>query len=130
MGHGFGFGLGFLNFLGSLLFILLIIWGIKMLVRGRWPGPWGEGRGRNGWRWDGPHAYGAERPDEAMTTARERLAKGEFSAEDFETIKKGLGSSSDAETRHDSAVRLARLRFAKGELTLDEFEAVKKALLG
>lgn len=129
MGHGFGFGLGFLNFIGTLLFILLIIWGVKMFLRTRRSGPWSEWRGNAGWRWDGPQAHGAGHPDEAMSTARERLAKGELSAEEFETIKQGLGASSDAETRHDSALRLARLRFAKGELTPDEFAAVKKALL-
>ncbi|HZJ09028.1 MAG TPA: hypothetical protein VFD39_04985, partial [Trueperaceae bacterium] len=33
-GMGMGFGLGFLNFIGTILFIIAVVWAIKFLIRG------------------------------------------------------------------------------------------------
>jgi uncharacterized membrane protein len=127
-GIGFGFGLGFLNFLGTVLFFILLVWALKLFFRGErgWSPP---GRCR---RWE--HGEG----DEAMKAARERLARGGITADEFEAIKKGLGSDAPQESppfeawfrRRDGALNIARLRLARGEITPDEFEAVKRALQG
>lgn len=135
-GAGFGFGLAFLNLVGTILFIALVVFVVRSIVRGGWRngrGPWHGGtdwgagwHGGPGRRWaghDGPAI------DEAMQTARERLAGGEIGPQEFETLKRGLGTgSAEEQPRRDSAVNRARVRFAKGELSLEEFEAVKKAL--
>lgn len=123
--HAYGFGLGFLNFLGTALFVLALIFAVKVLARGGWQG------GRRGWarcqgRWDG---HGPQAPDEAMRAARERLARGEIDPEAFEALRKGLApAEARQDGRPDGALELARLRFAQGELTPEEFEAIKKAL--
>jgi uncharacterized membrane protein len=158
--HGFGFGLGFLNLLGTILFFVFIFMLIKFFVKGaryagyrnwqgrgdwggRSPRDWKNSAGKNGdWKTKAPWmsekfwAEGREnsRPDvddEAMNVARERVAQGEITPEQFETIKQGLkvDMSDSPLGRHDKAVHLARLRFAKGEIGLEEFEAVKKTLL-
>jgi uncharacterized membrane protein len=127
-GMGFGFGLGFLNFLGTVLFFVLLVWALKLFFRGErgWTPP---GRYRRWERGEG---------DEAMKAARERLAQGEISANEFEAIKKGLRSDAPQEgppfeawfKRRDGALDSVRLRLARGEITIDEFEAVKRALQG
>jgi uncharacterized membrane protein len=155
--HGFGFGLGFLNLIGTILFFAFIFMLIKFFVKGaryaghrNWHGrgEWGkrdwkrddwksgDWRNRAPWMSEKFWAEGKEgsRPDvddEAMNVARERVAQGEITPEQFETIKNGLkvDMSDSPLGRHDRAVHLARLRFAKGEVTLEEFEAVKKTLL-
>jgi putative membrane protein len=157
-GHGLhmGFGLGFLNLLGTVLFFMFFLMALKFFFRLRhsgnesdWVGPdwrrkayqryrsWAqdsEGLDRNGHK---RHRVPDEQVwshinDEAMQVARERLANGELSPEAFETIKQGLLGSETSEAardyRLDSALSICRLRFAKGELSLEEFEAVKKAL--
>ncbi len=155
--HGFGFGLGFLNLIGTVLFFAFIFMLIKFFVRGaRYAGyrNW-QGRGdwskrdwkRDNWKGDdwknkapwlsekfwseGKEGLHPNTEDEAMNVARERVAQGEITPEQFETIKQGLKvDMSDVPLgRHDRAVHLARLRFAKGEITSEEFEAVKRTLL-
>jgi uncharacterized membrane protein len=156
--HGFGFGLGFLNFIGTILFFIALFALIRFLIKGaRYAGyrNW-QGRGdwnRNEWKsggWKNPGDWKNKAPwmsekfwsddkggshpdldDEAMRVARERVAQGEITPEQFETVKQGLkvDMSDSPLGRHDKAVHLARLRFAKGEISLEEFEAVKKALL-
>jgi putative membrane protein len=149
--HGFGFGLGFLNFIGTILFFVALFALIRFFIKGaRYAGyrNW-QGRGdwgRNDWKpggWKNKAPWmsekfwaddkGGSRPDvddEAMSVARERVAQGEITPEQFETIKQGLkvDMSDSPLGRHDKAVHLARLRFAKGEISLEEFEAVKKVL--
>jgi uncharacterized membrane protein len=152
-GHGLGFGLGFLNFIGTILFFIFIFMLIKFFIRGsRYAGhrPW-HGRGdwsKDDWGrrgppwmreefWQGrkegsrPWSWYSEAGDEAMSVARERLAQGEITPEQFEAVKGGLkvDMADSSSGRFDKALHLARLRFAKGEITLEEFEAVKKTLL-
>ncbi|MEX2541027.1 MAG: SHOCT domain-containing protein [Trueperaceae bacterium] len=125
-GHGMGFGFGFLNFIGTILFIVLLFWAIKFVFRG---GPW-RYRG-----WD----HRAQADDDAVRTARERLARGEIGAEEYETLRQGLKQDSQrgsgAPVRswfegRDSALELARMRFAEGEISREEFETIKKGLTG
>jgi uncharacterized membrane protein len=154
--HGMGFGLGFLNLIGTILFFAFIFMAIKFFVKGRhythghgdW-GSWGPGSWKQGPPWmHGREGQGKERQgkegfhlwqnddsrpgsDEAIDVARERLAQSEISPEQFETIKQGLkvDMSDPSAERFDKAVHLARLRFAKGDISAEEFEAVKKTLL-
>lgn len=140
-GAGFGFGLGFLNLIGTVLFFIFLVFLVKTIVRGGWRGGRGPRGGGPEWgggwwggpprRWSGSDESRGDgwRADEALRTARERLAGGEISPQEFESLKRGLGSTVDGTSRHDDAVNLARLRFARGELSSEEFEAVKKALL-
>lgn len=120
---GWGFGLAFLNFLGLLLFFVLLFWAFRFFVWGRpdWRrSPWRPMRG--------PLAG-----DEALEAARERFAQGEVSREEYGRIKAGLEKEQASDNwktfwHRDSALEVARLRFAKGEITLEEFEAIKKGL--
>lgn len=185
-GMGMGFGLGFLNFLGTVLFIIAVIWVIKLAVRGfrgsAFGGPgqahgWHRGYGgcHGGWSGDyrgrGGHGrrsrrgrrhgggsrggysgrshgggYGG-RPqrDEAMAVARERLARSQITTEEYERLRQALnagsGHSGAAGAEHTSAERpegrrprrdqamgIARLRLASGEIDAEEFDALKRAL--
>ncbi len=127
--HAAGFGLGFLNFLGGILFFIFIFFVIKSLIY-HFAGHKG---GYRAWSCSGRHK-GKE--DEAAMVARERFAKGEVTAEEFNVLKAGLDIDSSKETSsphwsfggRDRALGIARLRFAKGEISIEEFEAVKKAL--
>jgi len=173
-GMGMGFGLGFLNFIGTILFIFIVIWVIKMVVRGfrgcAFEGPGGDedrasGWAGRGWRGPGGHGYrydyrggrgrhsrhgsheGRQRRDEALEVARERLARGQINAEEYERLRKGLdggpsagasatsggegfpgAASGQRRPRRDQALEIARMRFATGELTSEEFDGVKRAL--
>ena len=135
-----GFGLGFLNFLGTILFFLVLFMLFKMIFRGMrygaarggwssrgWGGPWGR-HGHRGWS-------GSDH-DEAMSTARERFAEGAIDADAFAGIQRALEADRPASDegwsprRHDRALQLARMRLARGEITPEEFEAVRKTLNG
>ncbi len=143
VGAGFGFGLGFLNFIGTILFLVFLFWAFKAIFRGfRYAGGRGSGwSGRGPWGWH-KHHHGGHDSDEAMSAARERLAQGDIDPEEYEAIKQGLAAdrpsdSSDSSgyrgygyRRTDSALALARMRFAKGEISAEEFEAVRKTLNG
>jgi putative membrane protein len=133
MVHGFhgGFGLGFLNLIGMVLFfgfIFMLIKGFAMRSSGRdfrGYGPWAHKR-------CGPQHV---KQDDAMQTARDRFARGEMDQEQFETVKTGLAKEQPQEPTQswkgwsqDSALELARMRFAKGEITLEEYETIKKGL--
>jgi uncharacterized membrane protein len=129
---GFGFGLGFLNFLGTLVFFAAMFMLFSALMRGGragWRGPWAR---------RGHHGRKRHRRDEALELARERLARSEITADEFEAIRKGLNAnpthgyvpSSEATWpwQHDDALETVRLRFARGELSAEDFEVIKRAL--
>ncbi len=152
-----GFGFGFLNFIGTILFFVFLFGLLRMFFRGwrhagmgrggmggnGWGGPWmargmGQGWGRHGW---GGMMGGWNGRDDALETARERLARSEITPEQFETIKKGLETRRQREENQsweqpwrglmggkDDALETARLRFAKGEISAEEFEMIKRAL--
>ena len=165
-GHmmGMGFGLGFLNLIGTVLFWVALIWAIRFFVRGgfregrfnrgryaKWRGymkhsggrgDWGRGRGNGGGRpWE---------QDEADKLIRERLAKGEIGEDEYARLKAQLGGDNGGSSggsnggssgnsgrsegsplswlRGDNALETARLRLAKGEITPDEFETIRRVL--
>lgn len=162
---GMGFGLGFLNLIGTVLFWVALIWTIRFFVRGgfkngnfrkRYGGRYAKWRGemtRGGHGHGGRGDWGRGRPsggDEADKLIRERLAKGEISEDEYAQLKaklgeNGEGSSSTAEDgpsrnggrseggplnwlRGDNALETARLRLAQGEITPDEFETIRRVL--
>jgi putative membrane protein len=133
--HGFhgGFGLGFLNLIGMVLFfgfIFMLVKGFAFRMNGRgYPRGFGpmthKHCGHEGWK-----------HNDAMQLARERFARGEMNQEQFETIKAGLEKDQFSEMpsrpknwpHSDGALELARMRFAKGEISLEDYEAIKKGL--
>lgn len=134
-GPGIGFGLGFLNLIGTILFFVFVFWALKFVFRGArasgmrgWAGPgsWSGHKGRAPWS---PR----ESTDEAMDAARERLAQGEMTPEEFASVQQGLRHSRPQEGAPpgaDGALEIARMRLARGEITLEEFEVVRKTLAG
>ena len=149
---GFFFIVGFFKVLGWVLFLGLIFGALRFFRRGgRFAGQgWGGGRG--GWNPRGMMGGGNwGGRDEALETARERLAKSELTPEQFEEIKRNLvqpqGNTSDWRSSDgwqdmkrefrglsrnwggkDGALETARLRLAKGEISGEEFEMIKRAL--
>lgn len=135
-GPGFGFGLGFLNFLGMVLFVILLVGVLRWVARGK--RPWGArawgGPPWSGWEHGGPGGRPGPR-DEAVEVARERLAQGEITAEEFAGLRAGLEGSRPREEgpaawfgARDPALRTARLRFARGEIDRETFDAVIETL--
>ncbi len=157
-GYGFDpglfFVLGFFKVLGWVLLLGLIFGALRFFKRARFAGQGWGGRGSSwnprGMMGGGNWGHWGGR-DEALETARERLAKSELTPEQFEEIKRGLVTpqsnanewrSSDGwrdmkrEFRgmsrnwggKDNALETARVRFAKGEIASEEFEMIKRAL--
>jgi len=140
---GHAFGLVFLNFVGNVLFLLMIFWLIKAFVyavrsdsmrkgsSSKWKSRKEAWNARYNEEQSTEAGQSSIKHDSAMTTARQRLADGEINPEEFEVIKQGLTSNQGSSTNNanDSAIDTARMRFAKSEITADEYEAVKKALL-
>jgi uncharacterized membrane protein len=145
MHDGFGF-FGFFHFIWSLFWLFAFIWVIRFFARGMkhgrgWGGSWGgDGRqwGKRMWREFG---QGMDGQDEAMATARERLAKSEITPEQFETIKKSLETKKPAPehdhdwkgnwnnmSKGDNALNVARMRLAKGEISSEEYEMIRRTL--
>ncbi len=149
---GMGFGLGFLNLIGTILFWVAAFWTVRFFIRGgfrgdyrsrlpKWRGEWSKGRG-GGRPWENRSGPG----DEAEKMMRERLAKGEISEDEYAKLKAHLGSGNESnggEGNHgspraesgplgwlkgDGALELARMRFAKGEIGADEFETIRRVL--
>ncbi|MGL4610198.1 MAG: hypothetical protein ACRCYY_11025 [Trueperaceae bacterium] len=138
--HAFGFGLGFLNFIGTILFFIFLFMLIKFFARGiryagyrNWQGRGDCKRSKSDWGkhapwmreefWQSREGGSDESEDEAMSVARERLAQSEITPKQFETLKGGLEvDMSDTLGRFDKAVHIARLRFAKGEISSEEFD--------
>lgn len=139
MAGGMGFGLGFLNLLGTILFFIVLATLIRGFIHGRRyrMGGWG------GWSSRG-HQQRATGNDEALNTARERFAKGEINADEFASLKEelagnqaeqastsrpsGMGFGPFSGWGRERALDIARMRLAKGEITAEEFATVKKTL--
>ena len=74
----------------------LILLGIVLLFLVARRASWFRQAGVNGWSFDGmlgPSRSNGAQQDRAMMIARERLAGGEITTEEFETIRKTLSSS-------------------------------------
>ncbi len=156
-----GFGLGFLNLIGTVLFWALLIWTVRFFVRGgfrdggfrrRYGGRYAKWRGEMTRGGHGRGDWGRGRPpeqDEADKLLRERLAKGEISEDEYAQLKAKLGENGSpggnanggtngnggrfeggplSWLRGDSALETARLRLAQGEITPDEFETIRRVL--
>ncbi len=139
-----GFGMfGFFHFIWSLFWLFAFIWVIRFFARGMkhgrgWGGA-GRQMGKRMWRDIGQGFAGQ---DEAINTARERLARSEITPEQFETIKKSLETKKaipeqnehDWKERwgnwsnNDNALNVARMRLAKGEISSEEYEMIRRAL--
>jgi len=139
-GAGYGFGLGFLNLIGTVLFFILVVWVIRFVLRGGFGyrgercGGWrGYRRGRRYRR----HRY-AGFGDDPLEEARSRLARGEIDAQEYERLRAALeGEASDREAPFErwlgggpDAVETLRLRLARGEIGVDEYERLRAALEG
>lgn len=62
--------------------------------------------------------------DEALQTARVRLAKGELTPEQYNDLKTQLEIAGEP----DPALKIARQRLAGGEISLEEFNMIRNAL--
>lgn len=155
---GFPFGLMFLNFVGMILFFILIVMAVKFVVRGaRGRGNHGNGgfcgaqtrkhghHGKpsaHGWGHQGEGRH--DRRDEALDLARERLARGEINAGEYQQLRTDLAAGNatggggkphgghhghhGGRGRRDRALGVARLRFASGEISVDDFQSIRAAL--
>ncbi len=146
-GHmGMGFGLGFLNLIGTILFWVAIFWTVRFFIRGGFRGDYRSRlpKWRRGWQGGGRSWDRHGNPDdEAEKVMRERLAKGEISEDEYAKLKSHLGNGAENGNtngssrpeggplgwlRGDGALELARMRFAKGEIGADEFETIRRVL--
>jgi uncharacterized membrane protein len=155
MDPGFLFIAGFFKVIGWLIFLALIFGAIRFFRRARYAGVNGwngrHGWGRGGWN---PAAmmgsWGGNGRDEAMETARERVARSELTPEQFEEMKRALKTEEASKNEYssrddwrdmkremrrgwnggskDNALETARMRFAKGEISTEEFEMIRRAL--
>jgi uncharacterized membrane protein len=128
---GWFFLAGFFKVLWVFFLIALIFGAIRWLKHGgraramAWSG--GREQFRDMWR-QGKHEWRnkwqTSGSDDALQTARVRLAKSEISPEQFEELKTQLEIASES----DPALKVARQRLASGEISLETFEMIKRAL--
>ena len=152
MDPGFFFIAGFFKVIGWLIFLGLIFGAVRFFRRARYAGMGGRhGWGRGGWNpaaMMGSWTSGGR--DEAMETARERVARSELTPEQFEEMKRALKTEESSRNEpsgrdewrdmkrdmrrgwngggKDSALETARMRLAKGEISAEEFEMIRRAL--
>ncbi len=139
-GAGCGFGLGFLNFIGTILFFILVVWVIRLVLRGGF----GYRGGRCGWRRSYRRHYRRHRgpwsANDAVEEARARLARGEIDTQEYERVRDALEGEEPGEEYHGEApfehwlggrpdaMETLRLRLARGEIDVDEYERLRSAL--
>lgn len=124
---GWFFLAGFFKVLWFVFLIALIFAAIRWFRHGgraramawsggkeNWREMWQQGKWRNKW----------SNSDDALQTARVRLAKSEISPEQFEDLKQQLEIANES----DPALKIARQRLASGEISLETFEMIKRAL--
>ena len=128
---GWFFLAGFFKVLWFVFLIALIFAAIRWLKHGgrtramAWGGReqfkdmWRQGKHewRNKWQ-------AQQGSDDALQTARVRLAKSELTPEQFEDLKQQLEIASES----DPALKIARQRLASGEISLETFQMIKNAL--
>jgi uncharacterized membrane protein len=93
-------------------------WGGREQFRDMWRQ--GKHEWRNKWQAQGSN----HSSDDAMQTARVRLAKSEITPEQFDDLKQQLEIASES----DPALKIARQRLASGEISLETFEMIRRAL--
>ena len=128
---GWFFLAGFFKVLWFVFLIALIFAAIRWLKHGGRARAFASGgreqfkdmwrQGKHEWRnkWQAQHSS-----DDALSTARVRLAKSEITPEQFEDLKTQLEISNES----DPALKIARQRLASGEISLETFEMIKRAL--
>jgi uncharacterized membrane protein len=126
---GWFFVAGFFKFLWFMFLIGAAIWLFRWFKHSRrmaWQGGGGNWNGknwreaketlRNSWKsWGG---------DDALATARVRLAKGELTPEQYQDLKTQLEIAGES----DPALKIARQRLASGEIGAEEFAMIREAL--
>jgi uncharacterized membrane protein len=126
--HGLGFGLGFLNLIGTILFFFFIFMVIKFFIRGsRYAGHRGwHGRGdlgRNDWKKGDGSTGGWNRSDWGRGAPWMREEFWQQRREGFRPGGRDWNSESD-----DEAMTVARERLAGSEITPEQFETIKGGL--
>ena len=87
---GYGYGMSGFGWIGSLLFIALLVLGIVYLVRALEPGR-GRAQRDDGYaRGPGASDRGAPHGDAALQILRERYARGEIDRDEFEQRRMDL----------------------------------------
>jgi uncharacterized membrane protein len=125
---GWFFLAGFFKFLWFVFLIAAAIWLFRWLKHSRRMA-WHGGSNWNGKNWQQAkekfrNSWKTMAEDDALSTARVRLAKGELTPEQFQDLKTHLEIASEA----DPALKIARQRLAKGEIGAEEFNMIKNAL--
>ncbi|GGJ29012.1 SHOCT domain-containing protein [Deinococcus roseus] len=130
---GIGFGLGFLNFVGTVLFLMFIFGLLRMFA-------FGGGCGKHHWKHKKHHMQKFWQQDSGATQiVRERYARGEIDREEYQDLMAGLGVKKEEQETvqtqwrppfmgNDRALEVARQRLAQGDITPEEYEAIRKAL--
>ncbi len=139
-GHGLGFGLGFLNFIGTILFFVVLVWVVRFVLSG---GRRSLAPGCSRWGRGGGYRARPRSHDDAIDALRSRLARGDIDRDAFDRLRSALGgepSGADDDSgpgahpfarwlhTGDQPIDIARGRLARGEITVEEFEALKRAL--
>lgn len=137
---GIGFGLGFLNFLGTVLFFMFLFGMFRMLAWGSRGGC--SGHSRKHWKsmrrqWK----HHMMEHDAPLRIVRERYARGEIDREAYLDMTEALGGRPEETVKHqekasewrppfmqDRALEVARYRLAQGEITPEQFEAIRRTL--
>lgn len=121
--HGLGFGLGFLNFIGTILFFFFIFMVIKFFIRGS------RYAGHRGWHGRGDWSKSDWKRGDGNTGGWNRGAP--WMREEFWQQRKegfrpgGRDWNSDSD---DEAMSVARERLAQGEINPEQFETIKGGL--
>jgi uncharacterized membrane protein len=141
---GWFFVAGLFKFLWFVFLIGALFWALRFFRRMRYAGAGGWG-GSRGW---GRHPMMGmfNGRDDALETARQRLARSEITPEQFEDLKRNLQSeqarAEDAwrnrergewrgfarSWNRDDALETARMRLARGEISAEEFQMIRRAL--
>ena len=120
--HGLGFGLGFLNFIGTILFFVFIFMLIKFFIKGR------HYVGHRGWHGRGDWNKSDWKRGDWGRGSWNRGAP--WMREDFwQGRKEGSPSEGrDWQEHDDEAMNVARERLAGSEITPEQFETIKQGL--
>jgi uncharacterized membrane protein len=129
---GWFFLAGFFKVLWFVFLMGVAIWFFRWLKHSRRMA-WQQGNWRNsnwdskGWRETKEkfrNSWKTFTNDDALTTARVRLAQGDLTPEQFQDLKTQLEITNEP----DPALKIARQRLAKGEISVEEFSMIHDAL--